>query len=35
MAIRVESFVESNGALRSMPIERHGEEDLLWHSLMQ
>ncbi len=34
LAIRFESFVESDSALRSMPVERQSEEDLLWHSLM-
>ena len=34
LAIRFESFVESDSALRSKPVERQSEEDLLWHSLM-
>ena len=34
LAIRLESIVKSDGALRSMPVERQSEEDLLWYSLM-
>ena len=34
LAIRFESFVESDNALRSMPVERQREEDLLWYSRM-
>ena len=34
LAIRFETFVESDGALRSMPVERQSEEDLRWHSLI-
>jgi hypothetical protein len=33
-ALRLESIVESDGALRCMPVERQSEEDLRWHSLM-
>ena len=33
-AIRFESFVESDGALWSVPVERQSEKDLRWHSLM-
>lgn len=33
LAIRFESFVESDAALRSLPVERQREEDLLWHAL--
>ena len=32
-AMRFECFVESDSALRNMPVERQGEEDLLWDSL--
>ncbi len=34
LAVRFEAFVESDGALRIMPIERQSEEELLWHSLI-
>ena len=34
LAIRFESIVESNGALRITPIERQSEEELLWHTLI-
>ena len=34
LAIRFESFVESDRALRIRPVERQSEENLLWHSLM-
>ncbi len=34
LAIRFESFVESDSALRITPIERQSEENLLWHPLM-
>ena len=33
LAIGLESVVESDGAMRSMPVERQSEENLLWHSL--
>ena len=33
-AIRFETFMESDCALWNMTIERHREEDFLWHSLM-
>jgi hypothetical protein len=34
LAIRFESFVESDGALRITPIERLSEKNFLWHPLM-
>ncbi len=33
-AIRFESFVESDGALRQMSIESQSQEDLRWHTLV-
>ena len=33
LAIRIEAFVESDGALGRRPVERQNEEDLLRHSL--
>ena len=33
LAIRFESFVKSDSALGSMPVERQSEEDLRWHPL--
>ena len=33
LPIRFECVVEGDGALRSTPIERQSEEELLWHSL--
>ena len=34
LAFRFESFVERDGTLRSIAIERQRKEDLRWHSLM-
>jgi hypothetical protein len=34
LAIRFESFLKNDGALRIMPIERQSEENLLRHPLM-
>jgi hypothetical protein len=34
LAIRFESLVESDDALRRMPVERQSEEDFLWYTLM-
>ena len=33
LANGLESVVECDGAMRSMPVERQSEENLLWHSL--
>ncbi len=33
LAVRFESFVKGDGALRSVPVERQSEEDLLRHTL--
>ena len=33
LAVRFESFVKSDSALRITPIERPSEEDLRWHAL--
>ena len=34
LAIRLESFVESDSALGNVPVERHCEKDFRWDSLM-
>lgn len=34
LAIRSESFVERDGALRSMPVERQSEKELRWNTPM-
>ena len=34
LGIRLESIVESDGALRSISVERQCEKDFRWHSLM-
>ncbi len=31
--MRLESIVESDSSLRSMPVKRQSEKHLLWHSL--